>query len=230
MRQLLSDIKNVFVKNRRTIADIFIFIGFVLLLIFLFVAVVNWNIVLNTNDSIYSTEELVSLKEEYDCIIVLGAGVRADGTPTDMLRDRLITAYEAYKNGNSPKLLLSGDSEASDYTETVTMKKFLMEKGVPESAIVSDGYGLSTYESIWRAKNIYKCNKILIISQKYHLHRAIYIAEELGMEAHGIDAALESYRKQPIYDARECLARIKDMIYAEMGPDPKYTDEWESFE
>jgi vancomycin permeability regulator SanA len=101
--------------------------------------------------------------------------------------------------------------------------------GVAEESIICDGYGLSTYESIWRAKNVYGYKRILIISQKYHLYRAIYIAQELGLEAYGLDAALQGYAKQPIYNLREYLARIKDMIYAELCPTPQYTQRWENF-
>lgn len=230
MKQFLLEVKNFLIKNKKYIAESLIFIGYVFALILLFAIIVNVNIVLNTNDSIYSADMLEKLDGEYDFILVLGAGVRADGTPTPMLHDRLKTAFEAYQNENSPRILLSGDSEHSDYTETVTMKRTLIEMGVDESAIISDGYGLSTYESIVRAKNIYGADKILIISQKYHLHRAIYIAEELGMEADGVDAGLRPYRKQLIYDVREFLARIKDMIYAEMSPEPAYKEVWEEIE
>ena len=106
------------------------------------------------------------------------------------------------------------------------MKQFLIDKGISEDNIISDGYGLSTYESIWRAKNVYGYNKILIISQKYHLHRAIYIAQKLGITAYGVDGALTSYGKQPIYSFREYLARIKDMLYSEIKPLPKYAEVW----
>ena len=202
-----------------------IFIGYIVALVFTFILITNLNIVSKTNDNIVSIEEINKLSNDFDCIIILGAGVKSNGTPTDMLRDRLLTGHEAYKHLDSP-ILVSGDSENIDYTETATMKQFLMDKGIPEDNIISDGYGLSTYESIWRAKNVYGYNKILIISQKYHLHRAIYIAQELGMTAYGVDGALTTYGKQPIYSFREYLARIKDMLYAEIKPLPKYTEIW----
>ena len=218
---------NIFVNNKKLILKLLMFMGFLVALVFLFVLIINVNIVAKTNDNIYSVEELIKLDDDFDCIIILGAGVKANGSPTDMLRDRLIAGFEAYKHLKNVPILNSGDSQYFDYRETAVMHSFLLDKGVEETSIIDDGYGLSTYESIWRAKNIYGFNKILIVSQKYHLHRAIYIANELGMTAYGLDGALTTYGKQPLYSFREWLARIKDMIYAEMQPTPKYTEKWE---
>lgn len=203
-----------------------IFIAFVVALVFLFILTVNLNIVANTNDNIYSVSETIKLSDDFDCILILGAGVKANGTPTDMLRDRLLAGFEGYKQLKTVPVFLSGDSENSDYQETVAMKKFLLDKEISEEDIICDGYGLSTYESIWRAKNVYGYNKILIVSQKYHLYRAIYIANELGMTAYGIDGALTTYGKQPLYSLREYLARLKDVFYTEMRYNPKYIEKW----
>ncbi len=227
MTNALINLKNWIVDKRKPIVSCIAFIGFVLALVILFVFIVNLNIVANTNDNIYSVNEIIKLSDNFDCILILGAGVRKDGSPTPMLNDRLSAGYEAFIAGKSSAILLSGDSEHASYTETVTMEKVLTEKGIKNDSIVSDGYGLSTYESIWRAKNVYGYQRILIVSQKYHLHRAIHIANELGLEAYGLDAALQGYAKQPIYNLREYLARIKDMIYSEMQPTPKYSDKWE---
>ena len=225
MRNILDKLKSMFAKNKKPILHSLIFIGYIVALAFTFVLIINLNIVSKTNDNIVSIEEIHKLSNDFDCIIILGAGVKSNGTPTDMLRDRLLTGHEAYKQLDSP-ILVSGDSENLDYTETTTMKQFLIDKDISEDNIISDGYGLSTYESIWRAKNVYGYNKILIISQKYHLHRAIYIAQKLGITAYGVDGALTSYGKQPIYSFREYLARIKDMLYSEIKPLPKYAEVW----
>lgn len=227
MHKFFIKAKNIFNICKEPMLKSTLFIGFVLALVFLFVLIVNLNIVANTNDNIYSVDELIKISDNFDCILILGAGIRADGSPTPILNDRLITGYRAFEDGKSSTVFLTGDSEHADYTETVTMKHVLSEMGTSEESIICDGYGLSTYESIWRAKNTYGFKRILIVSQKYHLHRAIYIAQELGLEAYGIDAALQGYIKQPIYNLREYLARIKDMIYSEMLPEPTYTDKWE---
>lgn len=226
MRKILDKLKNMFSKNKKPIFHSLIFIGYIFALIFLFVLIININIVSQTNNQIYSIDELNQLPNEYDCILVLGAGVKTDGTPTPMLRDRLLTTIHAHNNQPNIPIILSGDSEDSSYTETITMKTFLTSNGISENIIICDGYGLSTYESIWRVKNVYGYNKILIVSQKYHLHRAIYIANEFGMTACGVDGALTTYKKQPLYSFREYFARIKDVFYSEMRPNPKYTEIW----
>lgn len=227
MRNLLDKLRSMFTKYKKPILKSLIFIGYIVALIFLFTLIININILAQTNDKIYSINELNTINDKYDCIIILGAGIKADGSATPMLRDRLIAGFETNKHMESIPIIISGDSENPDYCETITMKRVLIENGVDEGSIISDGYGLSTYESIWRAKNIYGFNNILIVSQKYHLHRAIYIANEMGMNADGVDAALTTYGKQPMYSIREYLARIKDMLYSEMSPKPKYTDKWE---
>jgi vancomycin permeability regulator SanA len=124
-------------------------------------------------------------------------------------------------------ILISGDSEKADYCETITMNSFLIENGIEESRIINDGYGLSTYESIWRAKNVYGFDKILIVTQKYHLYRSVFIAKQLDMESYGVDGALQGYAKQPLYSVREYFARIKDIIYSELCPEPSYLTKWE---
>ena len=197
------------------------------LILFAFVSIslltLNMGIIDKTKDNIYSVAELENTTEQYDCILVLGAGVRADGSPTPMLNDRLKTALSAYRAGASSVILVSGDSEQEDYRETDTMKRVLVESGVYEESIVCDEYGLSTYESIWRAKNVYGYKNILIVTQGYHLYRALYIAEKMGLDAEGLDAALQGYAKQPIYSAREAFARAKDFYYTLKIPMPKYT-------
>ena len=218
---------NIFVNNKKLILKSLMFMGFVVALVFLFVLIINVNIVAITNNDIYMIDEIDQIPDDYDCILILGCGVNANGKPTPRLYDRIMTGLEAYNSDCSKIIFVTGDSEESDYTETIAMKNTLIENGVYEQNIICDGYGLSTYESIWRAKNIYGYNKILIVSQKYHLNRAIYIAEHLGLEAIGLDAALKTYSKQPYYSFREFFARIKDMIYSEIQPNPQYTEKWE---
>lgn len=229
MSNVIQKIKAFLINNRKTILESVVFCAFVIALVFLFVLSVNINIVVNTSDSIYDISELDQIDNDYDCILILGAGVRKDGTATPMLNDRLMSGISAFESNKSHIVFVTGDSEYASYTETVTMKNVLVSNGIGENAIISDGYGLSTYESIWRAKNVYGFKKILIISQKYHLHRAVYIAEKLGLYADGLDAALQKYSKQPIYSLREYLARIKDLIYTEMQPYPQYLEKWEGF-
>ena len=145
--------------------------------------------------------------------IVLGCGVKPDGSPSDMLRDRLLTAVDLYKNGAGKKLLLSGDSKnAEKYDEVGTMKRVCLSLGVPEEDIMTDTLGLSTFESIDRAKKIYEIKSAIIVTQKYHLYRAIYIAKSRGISTVGVSADMHTYGGQLFRDIREIPARIKDFI------------------
>ncbi len=160
-----------------------------------------------------------------DCILVLGAGVRDDGTPSHMLEDRLLTAIELYENGAAPKIIMSGDHGSTDYDEVNTMKDFAIEKGVPSEDIFMDHAGFSTYESMYRAKDVFEADNIIIVTQRYHLYRAIYVAQSLGITAHGVPSDLRPYTKQTYREAREHLARAKDFFYALFKPEPTYLGE-----
>lgn len=224
MSETVQKIKAFFCK--RSTRSFLLFLAATVALFFLFVAIVNLAVIGRSAERIYSVDECAALDGEYDCILILGAGVRADGSPTPMLYDRLKTGFLAYDNRVAQTVFLSGDSEADDYRETDAMKKFLTDEGVPEERIVCDGYGLSTYESLWRIKNVYGFDNILIITQEYHLYRALYIAEKLGIEAEGVNASLRGYGKQALYDIRESFARVKDVFFSQSNPTPKYTEKW----
>ena len=141
--------------------------------------------------------------------VVLGAKVHEGGRLSDMLRDRMETAILLYKEGKVTGLLLSGDGRG-EWSEVKYMKAYAMEHGVPEEDILEDPEGYSTYETMLRAKEIYGLESIVAVTQKYHLYRALYIAEDLGMQARGADADLDVYSGQLYRDFREILARIKD--------------------
>ncbi len=154
---------------------------------------------------------------DFDCILVLGAGVRPDGTPTPMLYDRVQVACDIY-TGDVP-LLMSGD-HTGDYNEVGAMKRLAEEKGVLSEDIFLDHEGYSTYESLYRAKEKFGARKIVIVSQGYHLYRALFIARELGMDAVGVTADLRDYYLQTKYEVREVLARFKDLYVATRGDKP----------
>lgn len=150
--------------------------------------------------------------EEADFILVLGCEVYPDGTPSPMLRDRLKRAIELYQSGAAPKLLMSGDHQSDDYDEVGAMKAYAMKAGVPEEDILTDGSGLSTFDSVYRAKNVYEGQNIIIVTQRYHLYRALYIAGRLGMNAAGAACDYEVYVGQTMRELREILARDKDFF------------------
>ena len=133
-----------------------------------------------------------------------------------------MTCVNLYKLGASKDIIMSGDHGSNDYNEVETMKKYAIASGVPSNAIYMDHAGFSTYDSLYRARNIFGVNKIIIVSQKYHLYRAIYLAKSLGMEAYGVPADLRSYSGQSKREIREILARNKDFILAKTKPQSKY--------
>lgn len=184
------------------------------------VFVPNFIVVNKTKSNIVTLEEAAKLSD-IDCAVILGAGVR-DGKPTPMLRDRLLTGIELYKNGGAKKLIMSGDHGSEEYDEVNIMKSFAVENGIPDSDIFMDHAGFSTYDTVYRAKEIFEADNIIIVSQEYHLYRALYIAEKLGVKAVGVSADLNTYRGQTKRDLREFLARDKDFFNCIIKPEPTY--------
>ena len=176
-----------------------------------------------TADKIVNETEAAKL--DADCILVLGCGVREDGTPSLMLRDRLETGVALYEAGAAPKLLMSGDHGRKDYDEVNLMKDYAMEKGIPSEDIFMDHAGFSTYDSMVRARDIFCAKTVVIVSQEYHLYRALYLAEKLGLEAYGVPALDVNYRGQAYREFREMLARSKDFCTAVIQPQPKFLGE-----
>ena len=184
---------------------------------------INYYVKLDAKDKIILVKE--TKNKDVDCILVLGAGIKADGTPSPMLEDRLEIAIEIYKLRPDLPILVSGDNGSEDYNEIRAMKEYLLEKGISETAIFADYAGFSTYDSLYRLKHVFKIEKVFIVTQKYHLYRAIHLANKLGIKSYGISASLEDYKGQPYYDFREYLARNKDFIKAIIKPKPTYLGE-----
>lgn len=160
-----------------------------------------------------------------DCILVLGCQVKEDGEPSHMLRDRLQRGVELYESGAAKKLLMSGDHGRTDYNEVQTMKQYAIDEGIASSDIFMDHAGFSTYESIYRAKKVFGVEKMIIVTQEYHLCRALYIAEQLGVEAYGVASDYHTYYGQFMRDLREILARNKDFVTTIIKPKPTYLGE-----
>lgn len=177
-----------------------------------------------TTDRIISEQQAAEL-ENIDCILVPGCFVRADGTPGSFLEDRLTKALQLYTLEVSPKLLMSGDHEYDDYNEVGVMKSWTVDKGVVSEDIFLDHAGLSTYESLYRAKEIFGAEKIVIVSQEMYLYRSLYIAQQLGLEAWGVATEYHEYSGKFARDAREVLARVKDIIYTMLKPEAEYMGE-----
>lgn len=167
---------------------------------------------------IQTPAELSDTQGVFDCIIVLGCGLTADGEPSPMLMDRLETAIELYFMGVSDTILMSGDHRTDDYNEVGAMRRVALERGVPEHAIILDRAGLSTYDSIARLHAEYGIQRAVIVTQEYHLYRALYIAEKLGVEAYGVSASRQPYSNQAFRNVREAFARCKDVLFALQRP------------
>lgn len=160
-----------------------------------------------------------------DCILVLGCFVENDGNPSDMLADRLKRGIELYKTECAPKIIMSGDHGQTSYDEVNTMKKLAVDSGIPSDDVFMDHAGFSTYESLYRAKEIFKADRMIIVTQKYHLYRALYIAKALGIEAYGVDSDYRTYFGQSYRDMREVLARCKDFVKSLFKPEPTFLGE-----
>ncbi len=177
-------------------------IGLVLSAIFLINLAVN----LKTKQYIFSEIEKVPKTE---VALILGAKVFTDGRLSDMLRDRADMAIELYKSGKVSKILMSGDHGTKEYDEVNAVKKYLLEKGISGNDIFLDYAGFDTYDSMYRAKEIFQAQSVSIISQNFHLPRAVYIGRSLGLEAYGISADTHVYGGIENNRNREILANIK---------------------
>ncbi len=209
---------------------VFLRVIFVLAVIFgATAAVINIIVYESAKDKIYTADEY-KFTDKADCILVLGAGVREDGSPSNMLEDRLITGIRLYESGASDVLLMSGDHGSEDYDEVGAMLDYAVNDGVDKEKIFLDHAGFSTYESLYRAKEIFGAEKIVIVTQKYHLYRALYLAEALGLDAVGVQADLRTYIGQSMRETREIAARVKDFAYAVFKPEPTYLGESISLE
>ncbi len=162
-----------------------------------------------------------------EAVLILGAYVLPDGTLSTMLKDRVTTGHEIYENGKAPKIIVSGDHGRKDYDEVNTMKDFIKSQGVSGQDIFMDHAGFSTYESLYRARDIFQVKKVIIVTQEYHLKRAVFIARELGLEAYGVASDKHDYGQvMAAYGVREMAARNKDFWLAKViKPEPTYLGE-----
>lgn len=182
---------------------------------------INSYMVDKTESRIYSRESLPA-DSECDCILILGCSVRPNGTPSSMLADRLDEGIALYKKGAAKKIIMSGDHGRRDYDEVEVMKNYAIKKGVPSKDIFKDHAGFSTYESIYRAKEVFCADNVIIVTQLYHMYRAIHIADSLGVKAVGVNSDPRSYLGHQYNELREMAARTKDFAQCIVKPKPTY--------
>ena len=202
-----------------------------LLLGILFCLIAHTAVVIRGNSRILDLEssdgEILSglPEEKADCILILGAGQR-NGYPSAMLRERLDLGAALYRAGAAPKILVTGDNGRKDYNEVQAMEDYLAEEqGIPREDIVRDHAGFCTYDSMVRAREIFCAERVIIVTQKYHLYRACYIASAIGLETWGADAHRIDYSGREAREFRECLARVKDFFWCIFRPNPKFLGE-----
>ena len=183
---------------------------------------IDFWVVKSTESYILSPDDPDLVSQNPQCILVLGAGLKSDGTPSPMLKDRLDTGISLYKKGVAPKLLLSGDHGKEFYDEIKSMKNYCLEQGVPLEDMFLDHAGFSTYESIIRAQKVFEVTSLIIVTQEYHQYRALYTAKKAGLDAYGVSASLREYSGQSLRDQREFFARNKDFLQSLYWPNPTY--------
>jgi SanA protein len=170
-----------------------------------------------------SGDDTVGTAPHAQVALVLGAAVNADGTPSQMLADRVTTALRLYRAGKVDKLLVSGDHGTTSYDEPDTMKRALLAAGVPARDVFTDHAGFDTWDSMVRARKVFGVRSALIVTQGFHLPRAVWLAREAGLRAHGVSADLHGYGRQALLSqAREVLARVKAVGQATTDAPPRF--------
>lgn len=191
---------------------ILIFIGILIML------GINEYIKYSVKDKIITEKDIT---EDFNVALVLGAGLK-NGKPSPVLKDRLDTALMLYKNNKVSKIIVSGDHGNKNYDEVNVMKNYLKNEGVLSEDIFMDHAGFSTYDSIYRLREIFNVKKVIIVTQKYHLYRSLYIAKKLDVDAKGISATKRHYAGELKFVLREVIARDKDFVKTIFKPKSKY--------
>ena len=157
-------------------------------------------------DHIYSAG---GVPDDYSMVMVFGAGLKSRGVPGRVLESRITKALELYNSGKVELVMMSGDNSSANHNEVQAMKNFALKEGLPESALILDHAGTSTYESCYRLRYAYNFQKVILVTQKYHLPRALYDCRELGVDAVGVPASGQIAGQ---YRMREFLASLSDWL------------------
>lgn len=195
--------------NRKLIKTVKI-ISLVVALFIAVSAVINAYMIMSTSSAIKDCRDF---EGHYDYIIVLGCGIIDNQYPTDLMSDRLDTAIRLYDSGAAGRILLSGDHRVDDYNEVAVMRNYMLDHGIPDEVIECDDLGLSTSETMQRASQLFGVRSAVIVTQKYHLCRALYLARNYGIDCEGVIATGHTFVAQTYYSSREYLARVKDFIF-----------------
>lgn len=187
--------------------------------------IINAVVTANADKYMYSIDDIAEIPKA-ECVLVLGAKVYGDESLSAVLKDRVDYAILIYEAGKADKILFTGDHGQTDYDEVNSMMDYAMQKGVPKEDIFLDHAGFSTYESIYRARDIFQVSNLVIVTQEFHLARAVYIAQKLGLDAYGINSNPRQYANAKKDAFRESFARVKDFFLVNVFlPEPKYLGE-----
>lgn len=178
----------------------------VFLIIFFIIGGLRVSMLMITNPLIKNPDSI----EKMCVVMVPGAGLLVDGTPSSPLRDRLDTAALLYWDGKVEKILLTGDNRFEYYNEPGAMHDYLIQKGIPEDALVLDYAGRRTYDSCYRAKEIFGLDELIIVTQSYHLPRATFLCNQLGLKTQGLPVQQSHYIRQRFlfWNFREVFATL----------------------
>ena len=199
----------------------------VLIILALAIILVVVVLVIDAQVASVGQDRLVTLEDApaADCVIVPGAQVFANGTPSQMLQDRLDVALAYYNSGKTDRILVSGDNGQLDYNEVIVMRNYLLEQGVPIEAIFLDHAGFDTYDTMYRARDIFLVEKAVVVTQEFHLLRALYIGQELGLDVYGVASDPRTYAGADYYRLREYFARVKAFLDCLFHAKPTYLGE-----
>jgi vancomycin permeability regulator SanA len=167
------------------------------------IAVINKYVYSQNSDKIKTSITEIPTDEPKRVAIVFGARVWDDGSPSNSLYDRVLTGVELYRAGRVGRLLMSGDKTGENYDEPAAMKKLALQLGIPEGDIVLDNDGKRTFDTCSRAKEIFGVQKAVLVTQDYHLPRALYLCNSLGVDSIGITANRRKYDGENYYHFRE---------------------------
>lgn len=202
--------------GRSLVARAAIVVVVLIVAVVLVVAVANIATVASTRGQVRTVDTLAGEVSDnpVDAVVVLGASVHADGTPSDILADRLEVAVDLYQAGAAKAIICSGDNRSSHYNESDAMKAYCVALGVPSEDVFVDHAGNTTYESMYRARHLFGAERIVVTTQAYHLYRAMFAGQALGMETWGVPSDKGAYDNQLSYSVREVAARTKDFFAA----------------
>lgn len=214
----------------RVIRGFFKGVSYVVVAVLVAVLAINAWVIVSGKLAMFDSEDPAAVQDQvesgsaYDCIVVLGASVMPDGNLSPILENRVEAAVELYNQGLSPLIVMSGDGRSEHYDEPAAMKAYAVAHGVPASAIYCDPGGYHTYDTMWRVANVFNAESALVVTQKYHLFRAVFDAQGVGLRAKGAISDSGTYNDQLWYDARECAARLMDAyaVVTSMVPDNPY--------